>query len=113
MNVSVHGLKNEIYSCVTPLFSYSCVLKTRLLNSDHGLKNEVYSCVTRLFSYSCVLKHAYFGSWIKERGIVFIFMCIKNTLISVHGLKNEVYSCVTRLFSYSCVLKTRLFRFMD
>ena len=35
--------------------------------------------------------------------LVFIFMCIKNTLISVHGLKNEVYenevySCVTRLF---------------
>ena len=45
--------------------------------------------------------------------LVFIFMCIKNTLISVHGLKNEVYSCVTSLFSYSCVLKTRLFRFMD
>ena len=86
MNVSVHGLKNEIYSCVTRLFSYSCVLKTRLFHvyknaliSDHGLKNEVY----------------------------FIFMCIKNILISVHGLKNEV------LFSYSCVLKTRLFRFMD
>ena len=42
--------------------------------------------------------------------LLFIFMCIKNTLISVHGLKNEVYSCVTSLFSYSCVLKTRLFR---
>ena len=39
--------------------------------------------------------------------LLFIFMCIKNTLISVHGLKNEV------LFSYSCVLKTHLFRFMD
>ena len=47
--------------------------------------------------------------------LVFIFMCIKNTLISVHGLKNEVYSFVSSLFSYSCVLKTRLFRltFMD
>ena len=34
--------------------------------------------------------------------LVFIFVCIKNTLISVYGLKNEVYSCVTRVSRLFC-----------
>ena len=42
--VPVHGLKNEIYSCVT-----------RLLRL-YGLKNEIYSCVARLFRL-CGLKN--------------------------------------------------------
>ena len=33
--VSVHGLKNEVYSCVARLFRFI------------ELKNEVYSCVAR------------------------------------------------------------------
>ena len=65
--------------CNTLVVIFMCIKNT--LTSDHGLKNEVYSCVTRLFSYSCVLKtrlfhvyskRAYFGSWIKERGIFHI-----------------------------------------
>ena len=34
--VSVHGLKNELYSCVRACF---------------GLNNELYSCVSRLFRF--------------------------------------------------------------
>ena len=32
------------------------------------------------------MQRAFFGSWIKERGI---FVC--SVLVSVHGLENEVY----------------------
>ena len=40
--------------CNINVFIFMSIKNT--LTSDHGLKNEVYSCVTRLFSYSCVLK---------------------------------------------------------
>ena len=68
--LSVHGLKNDLYSCVARLVS------------AHGLRNELYSVWSACFS-----------SWIKER---VIFMC--SALVSVHGLKNEEYSCAARLF---------------
>ena len=55
--VSVHGLKNELYSCVTRLFFV------------HGLKNELYSCV-----------RACFGSWIKER-IIFMWSALLTSYI--------------------------------
>ena len=65
----VHGLKNELYSCVARSASV------------HGLRNELYSVWSACFS-----------SWIKER---VIFMC--SALVLAHLLKNEV-SCVARLF---------------
>ena len=68
--VSVHGLKNELYSCVARSVSVN------------GLRNELYS-----------VEGACFSSWIKER---VIFM--RSALVSVNGLKNQVYSCVARLF---------------
>ena len=65
------------------------------LFSVHGLKNEVYSCVACLFRFMdkrtryIDVWRACFGSWIKER---VIFMC--SALISVHGLKNEfIFMC--------------------
>ena len=68
--LSVHGLKNELYSCVARSVSV------------HGLRNELYSVWSACLS-----------SWIRER---VIFM--RSALVSVYGLKNEVYSCVARLF---------------
>ena len=57
------------------------------LVSVHGLKNELYSfmcsaCEARLFRFIHA-RRACFGSWIKER---VIFMC--SALVSVNALKN-------------------------
>ena len=69
--VSVHGLKNEVFSCVA-CFGFGSWIKERV----------IYTC-------SAVVS----VQWIEERHI---FMC--GVLVSVHGLKNEIYSCVVRLF---------------
>ena len=68
--LSVHGLKNELYSCVARSVSV------------HGLRNELYSVWS-----------ACFCSWIKER---VIFMC--SALVLAYGFKNEVYSCAACLY---------------
>ena len=68
--LSVHGLKNGLYSCVARSVSV------------HGLRDELYSVWSACFS-----------SWIKER---VIFMC--SALVLAYGFKNEVYSCAARLF---------------
>ena len=52
--VSVHGLENELYSCVARLFRFMDS-RTRYIHvysellSVHGVKKEVYLCVVRLF----------------------------------------------------------------
>ena len=58
--VLVHGLPNEVYSCVARLFRLACFFRfmdsrTRYIQvysalvSVHGVKKEVYLCVVRLF----------------------------------------------------------------
>ena len=60
------------------------------LFSVHGLKNEVYSCVACLFRFMdkrtryIDVWRACFGSWIKERDI---FMC--SAFVSAHGIKES------------------------
>ena len=54
--VSVHGLKNEIYSCVVRFFRLMEIKERDIfmcsaLVSAHGLKNEVFSCVECLFRF--------------------------------------------------------------
>ena len=54
--VLVHGLKNELYSCVARFFRFMDS-RTRYIHvysalvSVYGLKKEVYSCVARLFRF--------------------------------------------------------------
>ena len=65
------------------------------LFSVHGLKNEVYSCVACLFRFMdkrtryIDVWRGCFGSWIKER---IIFMC--SALVSAHGLKHVMCSAL-------------------
>ena len=51
----VHGLKNELYSCVARSVSVHELRNSYILCgalvSVHGLKNEFYSCVARLFRF--------------------------------------------------------------
>ena len=54
--VSVHGLKNEIYSschcaCFGSWIKERDIFMCSVLVSVHGLKNEVYSCVACLFRF--------------------------------------------------------------
>ena len=53
--LSVHGLKNELYSWVARSVSVNGLgtsyILCGVLVSVHGLKNELYSCAMRLFRF--------------------------------------------------------------